>query len=123
MVVTNGWTLFETPEFERQKAKLEAQVGARKTKDPEGWASSADAGSMTVGTRAAPGCGGGVRVLYTGEGGTGSGKSGVLTARRKRCVILVGGRPMRFDAILWDLDDDPDGNVMHCGEHGGLLCY
>ena len=43
MVVTNGWTPFETPEFERQKAKLEAQVGARKTKDPEGWASSADA--------------------------------------------------------------------------------
>lgn len=25
---------------------------------------------------------------------------------------------MRFDAILWDLDDDPDGNVVHCGEHG-----
>ncbi len=43
MVVTNGWTLFETPEFARQKAKLEAQVGARKTKDPEGWAASADA--------------------------------------------------------------------------------
>ena len=25
---------------------------------------------------------------------------------------------MRFDTILWDLDDDPDGNVVHCGEHG-----
>jgi uncharacterized DUF497 family protein len=25
---------------------------------------------------------------------------------------------MAFDAIIWDLDDDPAGNVMHCGEHG-----
>src|SRR5437763_16175408 len=25
---------------------------------------------------------------------------------------------MAFDAILWDLDDDPDGNVQHCAEHG-----
>ena len=25
---------------------------------------------------------------------------------------------MSFDAILWDLDDDPDGNVQHCAEHG-----
>jgi uncharacterized DUF497 family protein len=25
---------------------------------------------------------------------------------------------MRFDAIIWDLDDDPDGNVQHCAEHG-----
>src|SRR5947208_4788295 len=25
---------------------------------------------------------------------------------------------MAFDAILWDLDDDPDGNVQHCDEHG-----
>lgn len=25
---------------------------------------------------------------------------------------------MRFDSILWDLDDDPDGNVQHCAEHG-----
>lgn len=25
---------------------------------------------------------------------------------------------MRFDAILWDLDDDPDGNVQHCADHG-----
>jgi uncharacterized DUF497 family protein len=24
---------------------------------------------------------------------------------------------MRFDSIIWDLDDDPDGNVQHCGEH------
>jgi len=21
-------------------------------------------------------------------------------------------------AIIWDLDDDPDGNVRHCAEHG-----
>jgi uncharacterized DUF497 family protein len=25
---------------------------------------------------------------------------------------------MPFDAIVWDLDDDPDGNVRHCEEHG-----
>jgi uncharacterized DUF497 family protein len=25
---------------------------------------------------------------------------------------------MRFDAIFWDLDDDPHGNVQHCAEHG-----
>ena len=25
---------------------------------------------------------------------------------------------MPFDCVLWDLDDDPDGNVQHCAEHG-----
>ena len=25
---------------------------------------------------------------------------------------------MRFDAIQWDLDDDPEGNVQHCAAHG-----
>jgi uncharacterized DUF497 family protein len=25
---------------------------------------------------------------------------------------------MRFDSIIWDLDDDPNGNVQHCAEHG-----
>lgn len=24
---------------------------------------------------------------------------------------------MPFDAIIWDLDDDPEGNVQHCAEH------
>ncbi len=24
---------------------------------------------------------------------------------------------MAFDFILWDLDDDPDGNVRHCLDH------
>ena len=24
---------------------------------------------------------------------------------------------MTFDSIIWDLDDDPDGNVQHCAEH------
>jgi len=24
---------------------------------------------------------------------------------------------MPFDSIIWDLDDDPDGNVWHCAEH------
>ncbi len=25
---------------------------------------------------------------------------------------------MPFDSIIWDLDDDPDGNFAHCAEHG-----
>ena len=25
---------------------------------------------------------------------------------------------MLHQAIVWDLDDDPDGNVQHCAEHG-----
>ena len=25
---------------------------------------------------------------------------------------------MPFNSIIWDLDDDPDGNVQHCAEHG-----
>src|SRR5437764_14018748 len=25
---------------------------------------------------------------------------------------------MPFESIIWDLDDDPDGNVEHCAEHG-----
>ena len=25
---------------------------------------------------------------------------------------------MPFDAIIWDPDDDLDGNVQHCAEHG-----
>ena len=25
---------------------------------------------------------------------------------------------MGFDEILWDLDDDPEGNVQHCADHG-----
>jgi hypothetical protein len=25
---------------------------------------------------------------------------------------------MPFGSIIWDLDDDPDGNVQHCAEHG-----
>jgi hypothetical protein len=24
---------------------------------------------------------------------------------------------MAFQSIIWDLDDDPDGNVLHCLEH------
>ena len=24
---------------------------------------------------------------------------------------------MHFDSILWDLKDDPDGNVQHCAQH------
>jgi hypothetical protein len=25
---------------------------------------------------------------------------------------------MPFDSIIWDLDDDPEGNVQHCALHG-----
>ena len=25
---------------------------------------------------------------------------------------------MLYRTIIWDLDDDPDGNVRHCAEHG-----
>ena len=25
---------------------------------------------------------------------------------------------MTFESIVWDLDDDPDGNVQHCAAHG-----
>ena len=25
---------------------------------------------------------------------------------------------MPYDQIVWDLHDDPDGNVQHCAEHG-----
>ena len=25
---------------------------------------------------------------------------------------------MQFDSVIWDLDDDPEGNVHHCAEHG-----
>jgi hypothetical protein len=28
------------------------------------------------------------------------------------------GRLMGFLSIVWDLDDEPDGNVQHCLEHG-----
>jgi hypothetical protein len=27
-------------------------------------------------------------------------------------------RPPQFEAIIWDLDDDPDGNAQHCADHG-----
>ena len=25
---------------------------------------------------------------------------------------------MPYDSIFWDLDEDPDGTVQHCAEHG-----
>lgn len=25
---------------------------------------------------------------------------------------------MPYSSILWDFDDDPDGNVQHCADHG-----
>ncbi|MFO0844813.1 MAG: DUF4258 domain-containing protein [Gemmataceae bacterium] len=25
---------------------------------------------------------------------------------------------MAIDSIIWDMDDDPEGNVAHCAEHG-----
>src|SRR5437773_12578576 len=38
-----------------------------------------------------------------------------------RGIIIPQGRRadvVPFDSIIWDLDDDPDGNVQHCAEHG-----
>jgi toxin YhaV len=43
MVVVNGWTLYEHPEFIRQREKLEAVVEARRRKNPEGYGNSGDA--------------------------------------------------------------------------------
>jgi len=42
MPTANGWALYETGSFKRQKAKLDALVTARKSRDPEQWAGSAD---------------------------------------------------------------------------------
>lgn len=42
MVVVNGWTLYEHPEFIRQREKLEAAVVALRTKDPEGYRETDD---------------------------------------------------------------------------------
>jgi uncharacterized DUF497 family protein len=25
---------------------------------------------------------------------------------------------MKYQSVIWDLDDDPEGNVQHCAEHG-----
>lgn len=25
---------------------------------------------------------------------------------------------MAYQSIVWDMDDDPDGNVQHCADHG-----
>jgi uncharacterized DUF497 family protein len=29
----------------------------------------------------------------------------------------IGATLMPYGAIIWDLDDDPEGNVQHCAEH------
>jgi uncharacterized DUF497 family protein len=44
-----------------------------------------------------------------------------LTSAAKRGIIilqLIGTCEMLYEAVIWDLDDDPDGNVQHCAEHG-----
>jgi hypothetical protein len=33
------------------------------------------------------------------------------------CTTLAA-RSMPIQSILWDLDDDPNGNVQHCAQHG-----
>ena len=48
MVVANGWTIYEHPEFVRQRQKLERAVEARRKKDPEGWQRSDDAKLLAV---------------------------------------------------------------------------
>jgi uncharacterized DUF497 family protein len=30
----------------------------------------------------------------------------------------VGDAAMSYTSVIWDLDDDPDGNVQHCAVHG-----
>lgn len=25
---------------------------------------------------------------------------------------------MQYSSVIWDLDDDPEGNVQHCAQHG-----
>jgi hypothetical protein len=35
-------------------------------------------------------------------------------------IIILHGRSaeaMQYTSIIWDLDDDPEGNVQHCAEH------
>ena len=51
MAVVNGWTLYEHPEFTRQREKLEAAVLARRKKDPEGYRSIGDAKLLAAITR------------------------------------------------------------------------
>jgi toxin YhaV len=43
MVVVNGWTIYEHPEFVRQRQKLERTIAALRRKDPEGWRQTDDA--------------------------------------------------------------------------------
>jgi toxin YhaV len=42
MTVVNGWTLYEHPEFIRQREKLEAVVEAHRKKDPEAYRGTDD---------------------------------------------------------------------------------
>ena len=42
MAVVNGWTLYEHPEFIRQREKLEAAVEVHRKKDPDGYRNSDD---------------------------------------------------------------------------------
>ena len=43
MAIANGWTIYEHPEFTRQREKLEGAVAALRTKHPDRWLQSADA--------------------------------------------------------------------------------
>jgi hypothetical protein len=57
------------------------------------------------------------------QNGLGLGAEGVqFLLLPANCGIIIphDGRigVMRFDSIIWDLDDDPGGDVKHCGEHG-----
>src|SRR4051812_42009701 len=51
MAVVNGWTLYEHPEFIRQREKLETAIAARRKKDPEGYRNSDDARLLAAITR------------------------------------------------------------------------
>lgn len=43
MAVADGWTLYEHPEFTRQREKLERAVDTRRARDPQGWRHSGEA--------------------------------------------------------------------------------
>ena len=51
MAVVNGWTLYEHPEFIRQRERLGAAVEARRNKDPAGYRESDDAKLLAAITR------------------------------------------------------------------------
>jgi uncharacterized DUF497 family protein len=42
----------------------------------------------------------------------------VRTASASCGIMIQHEESVRIEAIFWDQDDDPDGNVRHCADHG-----